>query len=374
MTPDARTLLLLSLIPGIGPTRLRSLVNHFRHPDVIAQCSARELIAVEGIDQKTALSIVNFFRRHEPENANPYLNDQFSRLSKVEGRLVSLWEDDYPSLLKKIYDPPPFLFVRGDFLPEDDLSIAIVGTRKPTPYGLQMAGRFADELVRAGVTVVSGLARGVDTAAHTAAVRSGGRTIAVIGSGIDIVYPPENKRLADQVAEHGALVSEFPMGTKPDAMNFPRRNRIISGMTIGTLIIETGVDGGAMITATTALDQNRQVFALPGAVAEGRRSGTHLLIREGRALLVESAADILDELAPQMTHAQGTPLTSRQQPAIELTLFEQRLYDTVSGEPTHIDTLANRSGLSSADTLVHLLSLEFKRLVRQLPGKFFVRS
>ncbi len=374
MTPDTRTLILLSCIPGIGPARLRSLVNRFRNPGLIPQATAKELVAAEGIDQKTALSIVNFFRHGEQEDAKRYLDDQFTRLEKVRGRVVTLWDDEYPSLLKKIYDPPPYLFVRGNFTPEDDRTVAIVGTRRPTPYGFQMAGRFANDLVRAGITVASGLARGVDTAAHAAAVRSGGRTIAVIGSGIDVLYPPENTRLADQVAGHGALVSEFPMGTKPDAVNFPRRNRIISGLSLGTLVVETGVDGGAMITATTALDQNRQVFALPGAVTDGHRSGTHLLIREGRALLVESAAEILEELAPQLGGTEGAPPTTRQRPVVTLTLFEQRLYDVVSGEPTHIDALADRSGFSPADTLVHLLALEFKGLVRQLPGKFFVRS
>ena len=374
MQIDARALLTLTLIPGVGPARLRSLVNHFKDPALIVQSSAKDLLAAEGIDRKTAVSIVTFYRHGGHENAKRYLDDQLSRLNRVDGHIVTIWDQGYPSLLKRIYDPPPILFARGEFLPPDHLAIAIVGTRKPSPYGQQMAERFADGFARAGVTVVSGLARGIDTVAHATTLRSGGRTLAVIGSGIDVTYPSENKRLADQIAERGVVASEFPMGTKPDAMNFPRRNRIISGMTLGTLVIETGIDGGAMITATTALDQNRQVFALPSAVTDGRRSGTNLLIREGRALLVESVAEILDELAPQLARVSDKPLPVRKQPAVELTLFEQRLYDGVSGNPIHIDALADKSGLSAADTLVNMLSLEFKGLVRQLPGKFFVRS
>jgi DNA processing protein len=222
--------------------------------------------------------------------------------------------------------------------------------------------------------VISGLARGIDTTAHRSTLDSGGRTIAVIGSGIDLIYPPENVPLADRIATNGAVVSEFKMGAKPDAVNFPRRNRIISGISLGTLVIETGIEGGAMITAATALDQNREVFAVPGPVDSQKRSGTHLLIKEGRATLVEGIEDILVELTPRFKHLSLVKTrVSRQSPPADLTLFEQQVYLVLGNEPLHIDSLALSAGIPTADALVQLLSLELKGIVRQLPGKHFVR-
>lgn len=368
---DVRDLLRLSLIPGIGPTRFRSLLTHFKDPAVIARATARQLVAAEGIEKKTALAIVEFFRNGGVMHTQRYVDDQLSRLNRANARLITLWDTSYPSYLKRIYDPPPFLFVRGHTVEDDNSSVAIVGTRNPSPYGIAMAERFSTGLAALGITVVSGLARGIDTSAHRAALKADGRTIAVIGSGVDVVYPPENKHIAQQIIDQGAIVSEFEMGAKPDAGNFPRRNRLISGMTLATLVVETAIDGGAMITATTALDQNRQVFALPSPVDGKRRSGTNLLIREGRALLTESVDDILQELAPQLKRIVKLP--DRTVPDGNLSLFEQKLYDVMSDEAVHIDALAERSSMSTSDALVHLLSLEFKGIVRQLAGKLFVK-
>lgn len=370
---DVRDLLTLSTIPGIGPGRLRALVSHFKDTRAIAHASAKELTAVEGIERKSALAIVNFYRDSGESLAKRYVDHQLARLNKVDARIVTYWDRDYPALLKKIYDPPPFLFVRGGFDEHDQAAIAIVGTRDPTPYGTRMAEYFAGELARLGVTVVSGLARGIDTIAHHATIKAGGRTIAVIGSGVDVIYPPENKALVERLVEQGALLSEFAMGAKPDAGNFPRRNRIISGMTLGTLVVETGVDGGAMITATTAVDQNREVFAVPGAVSDKRRSGTNFLIKEGRAFLTETVEDILAELAPRLKAVlKNQALASREAPP-DLSLFEKQLFDVLQDEPMHIDALAGHSHMATSDALVHLLSLELKGAVRQLPGKMFVR-
>jgi len=201
-----------------------------------------------------------------------------------------------------------------------------------------------------------------------------GRTIAVIGSGVDVIYPPENKPLAGRIVEQGAVVSEYEMGAKPDAVNFPRRNRIISGMTLGTLVVETGHEGGAMITATTALEQNREVFAIPSAVTDKRASGTNRLIKEGKALLTESVDDILGELGPRIKALLNDHAAASFEPPHDLTLFERRLYDVMTEDPVQIDLLAERAGLSASETLVHLLSLEFKGIVRQLPGKMFNRK
>ena len=370
---DIRDLLTLTTIPGIGPNRLRALVSHFKDPARVADATTKQLVAVEGIERKTALSIVNYFRDSGPALAKRDIETQLSRLNKVDGRVVTFWDAEYPTTLKKIYDPPPFLFIRGHFVETDPDSIAIVGTRSPSPYGRQMAERFSSELARLGISIVSGLARGIDTIAHGSALKAGGRTVAIIGSGIDVIYPPENKPLFEKIVEHGCVASEFPMGAKPDAGNFPRRNRIISGMALATLIVETGVDGGAMITATTALDQNREIFAIPGAINDKRQSGTNLLIKEGKAILVESVDDILIELGPRLNRVLKDQPRVRKAPPAEMTLFERQLYETMGDDPLHIDLLAERAKLSTSDALVQLLSLEFKGLVRQMPGKFFVR-
>ncbi|MEK6571944.1 MAG: DNA-processing protein DprA [Bacteroidota bacterium] len=361
---DIKDLLSLSAVPGVGSNRLRALVSHFKDPAAVFHSSARELIKVRGIDKKTAVNIVRF------RDGRKFADQQLSRLNNVEGRIITFWDDEYPELLRKIYDPPPFLFMLGSIIPSDSLAIAIVGTRAPTMYGKIVAEKFSGQLAEMGLTIVSGLARGIDTVAHTAGLKAGGRTIAVIGSGIDIIYPPENKRLAEKISRRGAILSEFEMGARPDAVNFPRRNRIISGFALGTLIVETTESGGAMITANTALDQNREVFAIPGPITEIRSSGTNRLIKEGRAKLVQRVEDIVSELQVKLR-----PLLKREEKKIEspLSLFEKRLLDCLGTEPLHIDTIAAQTALATSDALVNLLSLEFKSLVRQLPGKMFVR-
>ena len=374
MTVDPRTLLMLPRIPGIGIIRLRSLVNHFGDPARVLEATPRELAAVEGIEEKTALGIARFCRSADMVEVRRYADEQLRRLHRVGGRFVSLWDKEYPSNLKKIYDPPIGLFTRGTFDSNDAYSIAVVGTRSPSSYGIHHAERFSADLAGKGLPVISGLARGIDTCAHAAALRAHGRTIAVIGSGIDRIYPSENTPLAERITHAGALVSEYDMGAKPDAVNFPRRNRIISGIALATLVVETGVEGGAMITATTALDQNRDVFAIPCAINERKESGTNRLIRESKAMLVECVDDILAELAPRLRGliSNSSPV-QRDLPA-DLSLFERRIFEALPEDaPLHIDALAQRSGLSTSDTLVHLLGLEIKGIVRQTAGKMFSR-
>ncbi len=371
---SVRDLLILSRVPGVGPNRLRALIQHFRDPAEVARANARQLIAVEGVERKTALAIVHFFRGPGPEEAGRYADQQLSRLNRMSGRIITLWDREYPANLKRIYDPPPFLFQRGISDVRDGCSLAIVGTRVPSPPALQLAARFSMEMARLGIPVISGLARGIDTAAHGGALKAHGRTVGVIGSGVDVIYPPENRSLADRIIEQGAILSEYEMGAKPDAGNFPRRNRIISGMSLGTLIVETGIDGGAMITAATALEQNREVFAVPSAVNEKKKSGTNLLIKEGKAILTESVEDILAELAPRLKGLLGKAASQTAPPSPDLTLFERKVMDVMGDDPVHIDAIAARSGLTTPDALVQLLSLEFKSVVRQLPGKRFVKA
>lgn len=373
MRVDLRELLTLSTIPGIGPARLISLLSHFQDTHLVLQASAKELIAVQGIEKKTALNIVNFIRDSGIERSRRFVDEQLSRLNKAEARVVTFWDKEYPSLLKNIYDPPAFLFVRGTVKADDRYSVAIVGTRTASEYGKHMAEKIGQGLAKLGITVVSGLARGIDTIAHASSLKAGGRTLAVVGSGADIVYPAENRELAERIVRHGAIVSEYPMGAKPDAPNFPRRNRIISGITLGTVVIETGIEGGAMITASTAFDQNRELFAVPAQVDGKRRSGTHLLIRQGKATLIETVEDIVETLSAQLKGFLKTDAGVQNTPFPPLTAFEQKLYDVMGETPMHIDTLAERAGSTTADALVNLLSLEFKGVVKQNPGKMFVR-
>lgn len=363
---NIRDLLRLAMIPGIGANRLRALVSHFGSPSIVLNASPLELIKVEGIEKKLASTIA-----HHPNNGET-AEYQLSLLNKVNGHIVTLWDDEYPEYLRRIYDPPPLLFIRGALLPADKFSIAIVGTRKPTAYGKLLAERFAHELAEKGLTIISGLARGIDTIAHHSALKANGRTIAIIGSSIDIIYPPENKKLVEKIEmnESGAVVSEFFMGTKPDPGNFPRRNRIISGMSLGTLLVETAEDGGAMITASTALDQNRELFCIPGNITEKYSAGTNKLIRDGHAKLVQNIDDILTELEPVLR-----PIlkTTAPKPEVQLTAFEQKIFDILSANPIHIDAIAEQTQFSTSDTLVNLLSLEFKGVIKQLPGKLFVK-
>ncbi|MDP2208581.1 MAG: DNA-processing protein DprA [Bacteroidota bacterium] len=372
-TVNIKDLLILSCIPGIGHNRLRSLVTHFKNSTDALNSSAREIINIEGFNKKLAVTVSAFKKSGNYHKAEQYAVHQLSKMNKSEGGIITFWDDEYPDLLKKIYDPPCYLFIKGNFKKEDKYSIAIVGTRNPSTYGVTMAEKFTQELARLGITIVSGLARGVDSVAHSSALKVGGRTIGVLGSGIDVIYPPENKNLYSRIAQNGGVISEYAMGTKPDAGNFPRRNRIVSGMTLGTIIIETGIDGGAMITANTALDQNRDVFAIPGLITEVRALGCNTLIRDGRAKLITTVDDVLSELSAKLKPLLREVTKHEKKIDVSLSLFEKKIYDTLDDEPIHIDLLAEKSGMPTSDALVNLLSLEFKGLVRQLPGKMFVR-
>jgi DNA processing protein len=355
---------------------MRALLDRFGDADAVFGAPPRELTRTAGIDRNLALAVAAFPRGAAGAEAARFADDQIAKLGQAGGRCLSVRDAEYPSSLKRIYDPPPLLFVKGSLLPADSCSLAVVGTRRPSAYGVELAERFAEGLGRLGITVVSGLARGIDTAAHGVCVRCGLRTLAVIGSGIDVPYPPENRALEARIASLGAVVSEYPMGTRPDAGNFPRRNRIISGIALGTIVIETALDGGAMITARAALDQNREVFAVPSPVRSGPPSGTNRLIREGRALLVESVEDVIKELRPGLAGVlpPGGRLRLPERPP--LTLFEQRVLDALPGgeAPLHIDALAARAGMPVSEILAHLLALECKGAVRQLPGKYFMAT
>lgn len=359
-------LLLLLSVDGIGPGKIRNLLARFKKVNKILSAPYSDLLKSDGISKELASRIqkVNS-NRNEIEIQ---LEKDLKKLQHINGRIVTVWDEEFPLLVKKIYDPPLLLYVKGEFKESDNYSIAIVGTRQPTSYGKIQAEKITDELSAQGITIVSGMARGVDSIAHKTALKNNGRTIAVIGSGLDVIYPPENKKLFDEIAEKGMIISEFNLGTKPDAPNFPKRNRLISGLSIGTLIIETGITGGAMQTARLALDQNREVFAIPGNLGVRQAEGNNLLIQRGEAELIRSAEDILLELELKLKPVIGKNIPK---PHIDLTIFEEKILAALGNEPVQIDKIAEKSEMTTSDCLVNLLSLEFKGLVKQLPGKMF---
>ena len=359
-------LFLLLSIEGIGPGKIRNLLAKLKSTKNILASDFQELLNVEGISTNLAKRIQK--ASQDRESTEKFTETELKKLEKIGGKLISIWDQEYPQLLKKIYDPPILFYLLGELIERDQYSIAIVGTRQPTNYGKVQAERISMDFAKQGITVVSGMARGIDSIAHNSAIKSGGRTIAVIGSGLDVIYPPENKKLFEKIAEAGAVISEFPLGTKPDAQNFPKRNRIISGLSLGVIIIETGITGGAMQTAAFALDQNREVFALPGNVGVKQADGTNLLIQKSEAELIRSAEDVILDLELKLKPVLGKNIPKQQ---IDLSLFEEKILNVLNSEPLQIDKIASLTNSSTSDCLVNLLSLEFKGLVKQLPGKMF---
>lgn len=363
--PEEMALLLnLIQVKGVGGSRLRTLVARFGAPSAIMAAGTEQLTGAGGIDPGLAASI------HQAANSS-FGVDQLAQAQRHEARVLSYWQSAYPGLLKKIADPPAVLFVRGNLDALDGFAIAVVGTRMPSQYGKQATEKLVEALVARYVTIVSGFARGIDTVAHTRAVKSGGRTVAVLGCGLDIVYPAENRKLVARVIDKGAIISEFPFGTKPDAMNFPRRNRIIAGLSAGTLIMEAREKSGALITAYQALEQNREVFAVPGSIFSRQSAGPHKLLKEG-AKLVSRVEDILEEFPGQ--HEPETPAERSRPNDASLSETEQQALRHLGWTPTHIDDLARLSGMPPAQLLTVLLQLEFSGWVKQLPGKNFVRT
>jgi DNA processing protein len=348
-------------VPGIGPGRFRLLVAKFGTVEKVLNAPIQELIRIPGIDKTTA-------RRIKQEYDEKFAEFQLQMLKRTAGRMVTYMHPEYPPLLQKIYDPPVFLFMNGHFTPADQLALAVVGTRDPTFYGQQITRTLCRDLCAHGITIVSGLARGIDTIAHQTALQAGGRTVAVLGSGLDTLYPPENKNLARKISQNGAVISEFPFGTQPDAGNFPRRNRIISGLSRGVLVIEAGLKSGALITAFEALEQNRDVFAVPGSVTSPNSAGTNRLIREGAAL-VRSIEDIIEEIDPSL----GANLVPVKVHLPELKDHEKEIFRYIQNAPRHIDQIARSANKSPAETLAILLTLELMGYVKQLAGKMFVR-
>ncbi len=356
--------IVLNQIEGIGPVRVRALCEGLGSPEAVLSASAAELATVRGVGPKVAEGIVS--QRGKLDACR-----EEEAAAKLGARLITPMDGEYPAPLKTIHDPPLCLYVKGTLEKKDAQALAVVGTRRVSHYGAAQADRLAYQVSKAGFVVVSGLARGIDTVAHKAALKAGGRTLAVLGGALDKLYPPENQGLAEEIVAHGAVLSEFPLGREPDRTTFPYRNRLVSGLSKGVLVVEAGVDSGAMNTAEQALEQGRSVLAVPGRVdMEGAR-GPHRLIQNG-ARLVEDVSDILKEFEFLFPPAEQARIVRQQDARQRLALLpgEQSVVRALWAEPElDFDVLIRKTGLSSAQLMTLAMQLEMKRVIRRLPGR-----
>jgi DNA processing protein len=367
---DSReALVALNMIAHVGPVRVRQLLEFFREPPAILQASRQKLLQARGIGEETADAIAGWEKTVD-------LAGELKRIADYGCQILTQADADYPELLRQIYDPPIVLYVKGRLTARDKNAVALVGSRMTTHYGIEVARKLAYQLAYLGVTVVSGGARGIDTAGHQGALSAKGRTVCVLGTGINIVFPSENKALFERIAASGAVVTQYPFNRQADRQSFAIRNRIVAGMTLGTVVVEANLTSGALITANFAVEYGRQVFAVPGRIDSPRSKGCHELIKKG-AKLCEGAEDILSEfeyLFPATNRPAG-PNETGVLPALELSENEQIVFDILKqGEDSGIDDVIRGSGLPSSAVSVALLSLEMKRLVKQLPGKMFIRN
>jgi DNA processing protein len=358
----------LNLIEHVGPVRARLLLEHFGDAPKILQASKSQLLRIRNIGDETAGAIAGWEKSVD-------LAGELKRIQEFGCHVLIQSDADYPEMLQQIYDPPIVLYVKGQLTAKDKNAVAMVGSRMTTHYGVEAARKLAYQLAYVGVTVVSGGARGIDTASHQGALAAKGRTVAVLGTGINIVFPPENRDLFERIAGSGAVITQFPFNRNGDRQTFAIRNRIVAGMTLGAIVVEADMNSGALITANFAIEYGRQVFAVPGRIDSPRSKGCHDLIKKG-AKLCEGAEDVLSEfeyLFPA-SNRPPSPGETGVLPALELSENEQKVFDALSNEESSIDEVIRRSGLPSSTVSVVLLSLEMKRVVKQLPGKLFVRN
>jgi DNA processing protein len=357
---ETEAFIALNMLPRIGPVRVRRLLEVFGSPQEILQAKPKELLSVQGVGAEVAESISSW-KIHSDAAA------EIERAEKFGATIITQSDALYPAVLRQIHDPPIVLYVWGTL--RDAHAIGVVGTRKPSHYATECAKKLAYQLAYSGLTVVSGLARGIDTAAHQAALAARGRTIAVLGSGLDRLYPPENRELAERISSSGAVLTEFPMATAADRQTFPMRNRIISGVSAGLLVVEAGAASGALISATQAAEQGRSIYAVPGRIDHPGAIGSNRLIQQG-AKLVTSAQDILDDfglLFPRL------PALEHPGPQLKLTPVERSVRESIGDDETPIDTIISKCGLPTNEVSSTLLALEMRRLVKQLPGGRFVK-
>lgn len=348
------------MISGVGPRILSQLIDHFQDPESILGAKENALREVSGIGSKLAQAIATA--------GEIDIESELATCREHQIKIVTIEDKAYPRMLREIPDPPGLLFVQGELLPADAVSIAVVGSRNATRYGLTQAERLAASLVRTGVTVVGGLARGIDSAAHRGALAGGGRTIAVLAGGILKMYPPEHQDLSQEIASQGAVVSEIPPNCSPNRGSFPQRNRIISGLALGTVVVEAGERSGALITARQSMEQNRDVFAVPGPVDSPASRGCHALLRDG-AILVESCEDVLEQLGPLVETAEQDDGRRIRHPA-ELQLKDQEtaVLQAIEMQPTDIDQVIRETGLPAHRVLSTISVLEVRKLIVRCPG------
>jgi DNA processing protein len=356
--------IVLNMLPDLSSSTIKKLLDYFKTAKSALKANEQELVK-SGLVQKSINKFKSGLKSVD-------LEAELKLVKKLGVEIISLGDSNYPKLLSQIYDPPIILYVMGELEPEA-FKIAVVGSRQASFYGLKMAENFSYKLASLGITIVSGLARGIDTASHKGALKAGGKTIAVLGSGLGNVYPPENKGLFEQIADCGAVVSEFPMLTKPFAYNFPRRNRIISGMSSAVLVVEAAKRSGALITANCALDQGRDVFAVPGKADSPTSWGTNQLIKDG-AKLVDSCEEIISELEIEIHSHLKTQENNNSPMNVCLSNEDKQILAQISDEPIEFDQLAEKLSLLTSQLLSCLTQLEMRGLVKQLPGKRFVKS
>ena len=355
----------LNLIPQIGPVRVRKLLRFFETPERILTAKVAEILQVDGFGRAQAEALAAWETEVD-------LALELQRIQSCGLTILTQDDDLYPPLLKTIHDPPLVLYVWGELQKRDHHAIGVVGSRHATMYGMNAAKKMSFQIAYSGYTVISGLARGIDTAAHEAALAAKGRTVAVIGSGLGKLYPPENMALAERIAANGAVISEYPVDRIADKQTFPYRNRVVAGWSSGLLVVEAPLRSGSLITAQQATEQGRTVYAVPGPIDKPTSAGCNRLIQQG-AKLVMDGADVLDDLTALFPTAPLAPKVESPRPVATLTLDEEILYQAIDGEERHIDDLASRCGLTPATMNVTLMRLEMKRLIRALPGRRYVR-
>jgi len=354
----------LHLIQGLGSISFRNLLRHFGSPKGVFEAELSDILEVENIRSEVASRIVRREFLKEPRKV-------LREIEREGARIITIEDSTYPKLLKEIYDPPMLLYIKGNDIPRNLGFIAMVGSRNPTPYGVKVSKDMAYALARRGMGIVSGLAQGIDSASHWGCIEAGGFTVAVLGTGIDRIYPKSNKELFDKIVKTGCVITEFPPGTPPDARNFPIRNRIISGLSRGVVVVEATKKSGSLITASLALEHGREVFAVPGSIRSFKSAGCHYLLKQG-AKLVENADDIMEELGLNYPFV---PKRERRGEEIQLPedSLEKRIYEMIGDYPIHVDEIKNRLKIDFSKLSCTLLNMELKGLIRQLPGNRFVR-
>lgn len=356
--------LALKMIPNLGNITYKRLLDSFGDPANVFTASLKDLVAVEGLRVETAKRIVARAWEGDPDH-------ELRGLKKIGVRLINILDPSYPKDLREIHDPPPLLYLKGNDIPSNHTMVGVIGSRNPSHYGLKITDEICQGLAIREIAVVSGMAKGIDSAAHWGCLRGRGFTVAVLGSGIDIIYPESNRGLFEHIVERGSVITEFPLGTPPEPRNFPIRNRIISGLSKGVVVVEASKRSGSLITASLALEQGREVLAVPGSIESFKSTGTHLLIKQG-ARLVENADDILEELG--LNYSYASQVTTKKKIALpHLDEDERKVYDILGNYPVHIDQIVRKSEMDAAWGASILTRLELKGVIKQLPGKMFVR-